>query len=366
MMAIGRQEELADEIPRFADGQPARLKIVAIKVDKPRIGPAQRILTHAVEISDRLANKPKRVQALEERARRLPRAARRRFGDALQPFVLRGARRARNVSGAPSRRQPPPGLLRELELDLTHRVEADERGLELLAAVGIVLRTLRERRRDVGPDAPEALLQDLPDRRDVMAVVGERSAAEREALRLAAALQLEGAVGDEVLLLVEAAADAVDVTARHDLAALAPAAVHARLEVERTLLEEERHEVLANREVALAPDVERVEPGMRRRPCVKVCPDGLRARQLARILARAVAFVGIERPQLGPKRRVVRRLERIRPLGSRRPNGNQSDRQYRQVLHRTFLSSDPFAALYYSILQNISQYYDCLEQSSQG
>ena len=182
-------------------------------------------------------------------------------------------------------------------------VETDERRFKFLAALRIVGRARLQRGGDLVAHALEADGENLAERRHVVHVVAERSAAERQTLALTRPLPLEGGLRHQPLLLIELAAELVDET-RGTLPA--PAAVHARLEVERALLEEKRHEVAAHREIARAPYVERIVVRMFPAKGREILFNGLIARRRTRILHRiALEAIGIERAQLRAEGRVV-------------------------------------------------------------
>ena len=121
-----------------------------------------------------------------------------------------------------------------------------------------------------GAHQAEALPDDRPHRRHVVHVVHERPAAERQVLAGPGRQEVPGRLRNESLLPVESPADAVDVPGR---TRPRPAAIHARLEVERRVREKERQEVPPHGEVRLAADVERVEAGMRRRRSTFAMPS---------------------------------------------------------------------------------------------
>ena len=319
VVAIREDEEVGHEVARLGGGEAPGGEVGPVEIDEHRVGTSERELVRAVNVPDDLAREPERVQALEERFRRLPRTALRRLGRHLHPT----ARTVREFTGgsrsrATALRKQLLRLRRELELDLVYRVEAEERSLQLLLPVRIVLGALGERGGDLRPHAAEALGEDRAERRDVVHVVGERPAAERERFAAARPEHAELLVGDERLLLVELSADAVHEPPR---ARATPAAVHAGLEVERRFREQVRHEVLSHREVAFAAHVERVVAWVGGAPSRKVGLDALVACEGARILRRhlvALPVRRIERAQLLPQRRVILRPVGRRPLGRRR------------------------------------------------
>ena len=100
----------------------------------------------------------------------------------------------------------------------------------------------------------------------------------------------------------------------------------ASAEVERRLGEEERHKVLPHREVARLAHVKRVVAGMRGGVGVEIGVDGLLRHNVSRILAAVVALVRMERAQLLPQGRVIRRpvgrgvLDRRLPRDRRHPH----------------------------------------------
>ena len=77
--------------------------------------------------------------------------------------------------------------------------------------------------------------------------------------------------------------------------------------------------MLPHRAVGFATEVERVVLGVRRRVGPQIRPDRAVAFVKGGILALAVALVGIERAQLFPQRRVVRRTKRVRCLTGGNP-----------------------------------------------
>ncbi len=319
VVAVREDEEVGHEVARLGCGEVPGGEIGPVEVDEHRVGTSERELVRAVEITDYLAREPERVQALKERLGRLPRTALRRVCGHLHPATLTVRETAL--------REDVLRLARERELDLVDRVEPDKRGLELLLPVRVVLRAFRERVGHLRAHAAEALGEDRAEWRDVVHVVHEGTAAERERFATPGAEDAKLLVGDERLLPVEPRADAVHKTPR---TRPAPAAVDAGLEVERRLGEEERHEVLPHREVAFAAHVKRVVAGVGGAPGREVGLDALVAREGARILRRhlvALPVRRIERAQLLPQRRIVRRAVGRSPRDRRLPRDRRRAHQ---------------------------------------
>ena len=90
VMAVGRDEELADHPPRGFGRDASGREIRAVEADEPRIRTPQRELVGAVRVAEDLPREPQRVQALEEGARRFPRTTLRRVCDATQIVRLFG------------------------------------------------------------------------------------------------------------------------------------------------------------------------------------------------------------------------------------------------------------------------------------
>ena len=188
VVALGRQEELRHEVPRRRRRERAVGALARVEVDQAGVGAAEREAVDAIDVAEDLAHEPERVQALVERARRLPGAAPRRLRDAAEVGRLRGRERVRPGQG-------PFGGLGERELERMDRLKPHERRLQLLAALRVVGGARLQRRRHLVVDALEALGEDRAERRHVVHVVAERPAAEREARPLARALAGEGRVG---------------------------------------------------------------------------------------------------------------------------------------------------------------------------
>ena len=205
----------------------------------------------------------------------------------------------------------------ELELNLAYGLKSDKGGLKLLAPLRVIRRASLKRGDDFVADAPESKLEDSPHRRHMVHVIDERSADEHQLVPATIVERLERLVRNESLLLVELCAKPVDDPCR---ALPSPAAVHPRLEVERRLREQERHEVLPHRAVARLAEIQRVVVRMRGTPCFQVVLYLLVALRRTWILydiAVPLSPSGIERAQLASERCIVLRLERI----DRRFNG---------------------------------------------
>ena len=201
VVAIGEDEEVGHEVARLGGGEAPGGEVGPVEIDEHRVGASERELVRAVEVAEYLAREPERVQALEERLGRFPRTALRRRCRHLHPAALTVRETAL--------REDVLRLARERELDLVDRVEADERGLQLLLPVRVVLRAFRERVRHLRAHAAEALGEDRAEWRDVVHVVHEGTAAERERFATPGAEDAKLLVWDERLLLVEPRADAV-------------------------------------------------------------------------------------------------------------------------------------------------------------
>ena len=304
VMAVRNDKEVRHEVACFIGGESSGRKVGLVEVVQHSVGSPERELVRAVNVAEYLAREPERVETLEEGFRRLPRAALRGVRCHTHPVAL--------AVGEAGLRKNGFGGLCEGELYFVHRVESDERRFKLLPSMRIVRRAFLERGCDLGANAAEALGENRAERRHVVHVVRERAAAERQRLAAAGVEDAELLVGDECLLLVELRADAV-----HEPSgpSAAPSAVDARLEVERRLGEDVRHEVPAHREVAFASHVKRVEAGVGGAPRTKVGLDALVAFKGSRILRRhtvALSVRRIERAQLLTKRRIVLCPKRVR------------------------------------------------------
>ena len=305
-MLVRDDQPARHEVARLVLRERAVREVLTVETDQPGVRTPERETGEPVHVRRDLAHEPEEVQPLEERTRRLPRAAPRALGDPRQPLALAGG--PRSCASAP--RKTLLGRFGELELERVDGVEALQRRLKLLAPERIVLGAGRERRRRLLAHALETLREDRVERRHVVHVVHERPAAERVALAVPFALARERLVRHEPLLAVEAAAEVVHLARGHD--AHHPSAVHAGLEIERGLGEEKRMEMLPHRAVGFAAHVERVVVGVRRRVGPQVRADRAVARVERRMLALAVALVGIERAQFLPEGRIVRGPKRIR------------------------------------------------------
>lgn len=140
-------------------------------------------------------------------------------------------------------------------------VEPDKRRLEPLAPVRVVRRTGRERGLDLAADAAEALGEDRVVRRHVVHVVDEEPRRHKTSLATRPEhldVLRRKRTPDAALL-----EDAVDVAAGNGLRAFpdAPAAVHARLEIERRAGQDVGDEMPPHREIRFAAEVQDVRRG---------------------------------------------------------------------------------------------------------
>ena len=121
-MLVRDDQPARHEVARLVLRERAVREVLTVETDQPGVRTPQRETGESVHVRRDLAHEPEEVQALEERARRLPRTAPRALGDPFQPLALtRGTRSCATITGgtrscASAFRKPPLRLLGELEL----------------------------------------------------------------------------------------------------------------------------------------------------------------------------------------------------------------------------------------------------------